>query len=254
MTDSALATGRGHRLGAHAVQLAAVLGAAALVLLVAVPFGWRFHLWHWRLSFQMVGWAQDLAAAAAVVALLGVIFARAGIGRAGQMLAALLVLVGIGFVVVPWGSAQMRGPKPPINDITTDTENPPPIVAALPARDAEQARPAAYGGAAVARQQQAAYPDIAPVTLAVPPAQGFARALATANSFGWTILTSNAGSGLIEATDTTRYFAFTDDIVIRVTPDGAGSRIDIRSHSRQGGGDFGVNAARVRKYLAALKE
>jgi len=35
--------------------------------------------------------------------------------------------------------------------------------------------------------------------------------------------------------------------------DGNGSRIDIRSHSRHGRGDLGVNAARIRKYLAALK-
>jgi hypothetical protein len=59
-------------------------------------------------------------------------------------------------------------------------------------------------------------------------------------------------TGLAKCGVTTIYFGFTDDIVTRVTADGAGSRVDIRSHSRQGGGDSGVNAARVRKYLAAL--
>jgi uncharacterized protein (DUF1499 family) len=254
LTDSALATGRGHRIIGHAVQLASLLAAVAVLLLLAVPFGWRFGLWHFRTSFQMVGWAQDLAIAAAVVAALGLVFGRAAIGRVGRLLAAALVLFGVGLVYVPWQWAQLRGPRPPINDITTDSADPPDIVAALPARSAEQAVAATYGGAAIAQQQQqAAYGDIAPAMLALPPAQGFKRALAAAKAMGWTILASDPQKGTIEASDTTIYFGFTDDIVIRVTPEGVGSRIDIRSHSRQGRGDLGVNAARVRKYLAAVK-
>src|SRR5471032_2780987 len=191
MTDSALGTSRGHRIIAHAVEVAALLAVAAVLLLLAVPFGWRLGLWHFRTSFQMVGWAQDLAIAAAVVAALGLLFGRAVIGRAGRVLAAVLVLFGVGLVVVPWQWGQIRGPRPPINDITTDTANPPPFVAALPARSAEQAVAAVYGGAAIAQQQQSAYPDIAPVTLALPPAQAFERALAAARAMrGWTILAS----------------------------------------------------------------
>jgi hypothetical protein len=134
LTDSALATGRGHRIIGHAVQLASLLAAVAVLLLLAVPFGWRFGLWHFGTSFQMVGWAQDLAIAAAVVAALGLVFGRAAIGRVGRLLAAALVLFGVGLVYVPWQWAQLRGPRPPINDITTDSADPPDIVAALPAR------------------------------------------------------------------------------------------------------------------------
>ncbi len=94
---------------------------------------------------------------------------------------------------------------------------------------------------------------MAPLMLAAPPAQGFERAEATARALGWRILDSDPQKGTIEATDTTTYYGFTDDIVIRVTAAGGGSRVDIRSHSRQGGSDIGVNAARVRRYLAALK-
>jgi uncharacterized protein (DUF1499 family) len=255
MTDSAIAGSRGNRLFALAPRVALVLLAAAVLLLIAVPFGWRFHLWHFRLSFQMVAWARDLAIAAAVVAAIGILFARAALGRSGKMLAAAVLVVGIGMVYVPWQWAQLHGgPYPPINDITTDSANPPQFVAALPARAAEQAVSAAYGGAATAQLQQTAYPDIAPAIVTAAPAEAFARALAAARAMrGWSILTGDPKRGIIEASDTTFYFGFTDDIVIRVTPDGAGSRIDIRSHSRQGRGDFGVNAARVRKYLAALK-
>jgi uncharacterized protein (DUF1499 family) len=252
MTDSAIATTRRRRLLARAPLVAALLAGAALLLLVLVPFGWRFGLWNYRLSFQMVAWAQDLALAGAAVAALGLVFGRSLIAGRGRLLAAALVLFGAGMIAVPFLWAQQRGPHPPINDITTDTENPPAFVAALPAREAEQAQPAIYGGAVTSRQQQASYPDIAPLTFAAPPAQAFERAVATARALGWRILASDPQKGTIEASHTTIYFGFTDDIVIRVTANGAGSRVDIRSHSRQGRGDSGVNAARVRKYLAAL--
>ena len=253
MTDSAMTDSRGHWLLARAIFIAALLAGAALLLLALVPFGWRFGLWHFSLSFRMVAWAQDLALAGAIIAVLTLIFGRGAIAGRGRVLAIALILFGAGMVAVPYLWARERGPHPVINDITTDTEKPPVFAAAMPAREAEQARPAVYGGAAVARQQQAFYPDIAPLMLAVPPAQGFERALATAQALGWRILASDPQKGTIEASDTTIYYGFTDDVVVRIAASGAGSRVDLRSHSRQGGGDNGVNAARVRKYLAALK-
>ena len=58
---------------------------------------------------------------------------------------------------------------------------------------------------------------------------------------------------IIEATATTRLYGFKDDVVIRVTADGDGSRVDVRSVSRVGESDLGKNAKRVREYLARLK-
>jgi uncharacterized protein (DUF1499 family) len=69
---------------------------------------------------------------------------------------------------------------------------------------------------------------------------------------GWVIVAANDAAGPIEASDRSRWFGFTDDIVIRITPTSSGSRIDLRSSSRQGRSDFGVNAARVERYLSAL--
>jgi uncharacterized protein (DUF1499 family) len=77
---------------------------------------------------------------------------------------------------------------------------------------------------------------------------------------GWTIVDANAQDGRIEATDTTRWFRFKDDIVIRVTlaHDGSSaatptSVIDVRSVSRVGKSDLGTNARRIRNYLQVLK-
>ena len=91
------------------------------------------------------------------------------------------------------------------------------------------------------------------MTLAVPPAAAFNRAVDTAQRMGWKIVASDDAAGRIEASDKSRWFGFTDDIVIRITGSGSGSRIDVRSASRVGRSDFGVNAARIETYLSALR-
>jgi uncharacterized protein (DUF1499 family) len=142
---------------------------------------------------------------------------------------------------------------PPIHDITTDPDNPPAFVAIVAARTAEGGNPVAYEGAKTAEQQRRAYPDIAPLNLTLPRDAAFKRALDTAQRMGWTIATADEAAGRIEASDQSRWMGFTDDIVIRVTATDTGSRIDMRSSSRLGRSDFGVNAARVRAYLTALR-
>ena len=141
---------------------------------------------------------------------------------------------------------------PRIHDISTDTVNPPLFVAVLPLRKGAE-NVASYGGKEIAVLQQKGYPDIKPLELAVPPQVAFARALDTAERMGWAMVASDPAAGRIEATDTTLWYGFKDDIVIRVTPSGSGSRIDVRSVSRVGRSDVGTNAQRIRKYLAKLK-
>jgi uncharacterized protein (DUF1499 family) len=70
---------------------------------------------------------------------------------------------------------------------------------------------------------------------------------------GWVIVDVSRADLRIEATDTTLLFGFKDDIVIRVMPQPGGSRVDVRSLSRVGGSDFGVNAKRVRTFLKKLE-
>ncbi|HMB73320.1 MAG TPA: DUF1499 domain-containing protein, partial [Gammaproteobacteria bacterium] len=141
---------------------------------------------------------------------------------------------------------------------TTDTENPPAFVAVLPLR-ANAPNTAVYGGGeretpeSLAEQQLSAYPDIEPQRFDEPPDAVFARALAAATSLGWEIVAEVPNEGRIEATDTTFWFRFKDDIVIRIRPDGSGgSVLDARSVSRVGVGDAGTNAARLRRFFAAL--
>jgi uncharacterized protein (DUF1499 family) len=77
--------------------------------------------------------------------------------------------------------------------------------------------------------------------------------LNAARDIGWQIVAATPDQRRIEATDTTTWFGFKDDIVVRVMPADGGSRIDVRSVSRLGKGDLGKNAARIRAYLQRLQ-
>ena len=115
------------------------------------------------------------------------------------------------------------------------------------------ANQAEYGGPEVAAQQRQAYPDVVPLVLEAPADVAFGRALGAARGMGWEIVAADSSAGRIEATATTAWFGFKDDVVVRVTPEDGRSRVDVRSVSRVGMSDVGTNAARIRAYLARLR-
>jgi uncharacterized protein (DUF1499 family) len=238
----------------YAPLFAFVLAAIAAVLLVLGPIGWRAGWWHYRFAFlNLMPWAAYFGIAALVVSVLTLLVGRSRIEGHGMAVAILAFAAGGLIAYVPWHYDQIRRTVPPIHDITTDPDNPPAFVAVVPMREAAGSNPVAYEGAKIAEQQRRAFPEIVPLTLALPPLTAFNRALDTAQRMGWTIVAADDAAGRIEASDRSRWFGFTDDIVIRVTPSGSGSRVDLRSSSRMGRSDFGVNAGRVDAYLAALR-
>jgi len=226
--------------------VAVVVSAAAVLLLLAAGPGTRMGLWTFRTGFQMLRYAVYGGMGGAALALVALVVG----GRRG--LAALALVLGLVTILHPWQLRRSAQSKPPIHDITTDTDNPPPFVAVVPLRR-DAANPVAYGGPEIAAQQEKAYPDIKAAVLGVPPAQAFDRALDAAKKQGWEIVAAVPAEGRIEATDTTRWFGFKDDVVVRVRPEGAGSRVDVRSVSRVGRGDVGTNARRIRGFLDALR-
>ena len=98
------------------------------------------------------------------------------------------------------------------------------------------------------------YPDIAPQLHPQPPAAVFKAAHAAAHTMGWAIAAAVEGEGRIEATATTRLLRFKDDVIIRIRAADLGTRLDIRSTSRIGGGDLGANAKRIRAFLLELNK
>jgi uncharacterized protein (DUF1499 family) len=241
-------------------QVGALLGlclaALALLLLAISPLGWRAGWWHFRFAFTWLMPASGIiAAGATLVALVTLLLGWSGLGARATAMAAVGLALGAALVYVPWHYNRLLSTLPRIHDITTDTENPPSFKAVLAARAAENAATEIYEGPDLARLQKAAYPDLAPLELHLTAAQAFEQALEVAKSMpGWNIVSAEPATGRIEASQASRWFGFTDDIVIRVTADGSRSRIDMRSLSRQGRSDFGVNAARIRAYMSALKK
>jgi len=234
--------------------LGLALAVIAVALLAAGPIGWRTGWLHYRFALSdLMPWAGYFGVAALAVSALALVFGRSRIGWPGVAVAVIAFAAGALVAYVPWHYDAMRHTVPRINDITTDTENPPAFVTIVPLRAAEHGNPVGYPGSKFADLQKRAYPDIAPLTLAMPPAAAFDSALGTAKEMGWTIVATDEAVGRIEASERSRWFGFTDDIVIRIAAAGSGSRIDLRSSARLGRGDFGVNAARVREYLTALR-
>ena len=236
-----------------AVRVGALLVVLALAAIVLAGLGSRWGWWHFRTGFQLLRWGGYAALGAALFTVAAAVVARGPARGRALAVAAVLAALALGTVWVPWSWRRTAGEVPPIHDITTDTENPPPFVA-LSGRRTGATNPEEYGGPEVAAQQRAAYPDVAPLTLDEPPARALARAADAARELGWAIVAVDTAAGRLEATDRTRWFGFYDDVVVRVTPAGGGSRVDVRSLSRVGGSDVGTNARRIRAFLERLRD
>lgn len=230
---------------------------AALAIFLAVVsltagFGTRLNWWGFRTGFSLLKWSGYGELAVMAAALIGSILAFSRGSGSGLPLFIFACIISTAAVIIPFRMYLIVRSVPAIHDITTDTENPPQFNAVLSARK-NALNPAEYGGPEIAQQQKKAYPDIAPLILDVPADKAFEKALALAKKQGWEIVNADKGTWIIEATDTTFWFGFKDDIVIRITPHEQGSLIDIRSLSRVGRSDVGANAQRIRRYLTALR-
>ncbi len=229
-----------------------VLAVVAGVILILAGFGSRLGVWQFRTGFAMLKWGAYGGLVAAFLSLAGTLLAGKKRHLAGIASGLAGIVIGATVFAVPleWRIKAMGVPA--IHDITTDIVNPPQFVAILPLRK-DAPNPAAYGGPEVAIKQRAAYPDIQPLVLNAPKALAFDQALAAGRAMGWQIVAEEPREGRIEATDTTFWFGFKDDIVVRVTGvDEHRSLVDVRSVSRVGRSDAGTNAARIRAYLARV--
>ena len=230
----------------------AILAVLAGLTAASAGFGHRLGWWSYRTGFTVLKAAAYLGIAAAAVSFAGLIVTRPLLFRQGLLLSLTGVLIGLLTAGVPWSWMRTVKRVPFIHDITTDTENPPKFNSVLLLRK-DAANPAEYGGPDIAAEQKKGYPDIVPLRLTVPPDRAFERALQAAREMGWEIVDAGSKDGRIEATDTTLWFGFKDDVVIRITPEPEGCRIDVRSLSRVGKSDVGTNAKRIRAYFRKLE-
>jgi uncharacterized protein (DUF1499 family) len=217
------------------------LGVIAFVVLSA-PEG----IIAYRTAFETLRQLALVGSIATIVCVVGIFAgAKFGISRGASLIATLLFAVPVSVMI-----ANDTAPLPggPINDITTDLDDPPVFNAVIPLRP-RGSNPIEYGGPRVAARQRAAYPDLGPILTSLAPDAAFQRAFETAESLGWEIVSGDKQAGIIEAIDTTRFFRFKDDVVIRLRPNAAGTRVDLRSRSRIGLSDLGKNAKRIRTFI-----
>ena len=233
----------------------AVLVAAIAILAVVLPGPlYRFGVAGLSVAFRTMQYGAFAALLGGAIALIALIAAAIARRADGVVPAALGLVLGAVAWGIPYALLRKVEALPMIHDITTDVVNPPqfqPDILALRAA-AHAANSTVYAGASIARLQEQAYPDIRPMIFDLPVAKVFDAALRTADALGWKRVSDDPRTGLIEASDTTFWFGFTDDVVIRIEPSGHGSRLDIRSESRVGESDVGKNAQRIRAFRAAL--
>ena len=223
----------------------------SLIGLFALPIaalGVRFGFWGFQASAPVLYGACLLAVIGLVLGIAALVRAKlrgrpadrlpAGAGT----LASVLVLVWMGMQYLTATSV------PPIHNISTDRDDPPMFDAVVALRgpgtnsleyDAEDAAAQAGG-----------YPDLTGLATPLDAAAGVERAAAVAEDLGWEVVNVDSEQGIVEATATTFWFGFKDDVVIRVRAAESGSKVDLRSVSRIGLSDLGANAARIEKFLA----
>jgi uncharacterized protein (DUF1499 family) len=247
---------------------ALIVSAAFALGMLAAPLGVWLGLWPFGTAFTIMGtlfpfvhWVGLLALAEALG---GFVLARvkgyAGASRVLGLPLAGALACGIAWYIPTTFQPPQGQSYPPIHDVATDLVDIPQFVAVLPLRAAAP-NSVVYGDSPNmtpernAQLQREAYPDLVPKEYAVAPDAMFQRALAAVDAMGWELVAANAAEGRIEATATTFWLRFKDDVVIRIRPGGNGpdsSVVDARSLSRVGGGDVGANAKRLRRFFELL--
>jgi hypothetical protein len=239
-------------------RAALVLGLGAVLAALVAALGSAMGMWGFGTGLKALRYLFFAAAAGALLGLIGLVMARR---RAKLMLANLLALVvALGFVLYLGNLVRIAKSVPAIHDVATDLndlpqfsrlkvradnlENVPdegkPELKALPPEERWKAIHRTH------------YGDLRTVRLAEPPAETARRAAELARKRGWEVAVAEGDR--VEATHTSTFFRFKDDVVVRVRPaPGGGSLVDMRSISRVGGSDVGMNAKRVRAFLRDLQ-
>jgi hypothetical protein len=243
-------------------RLSAASFAVSLLIGLVASFGTRLEFFTYRFGlYELFPWCLYFGIAGAALGLvwaLGAFFANTG---EGARYGAIGLVGSIAVIAMPLYTVAMASELPPIHDISTDTEHAPEFVALLSQRPGAENPPdyqgrklVAFKGKAssVAALQHKYYEDVHAAAVLISPEALFRRAGRAAYGMGWNIVAVAPDEGRIEATDTSFFFGFTDDIVIRVKPSGMGARLDIRSEARVGDKDWGRNAERIRAYMKRL--
>jgi uncharacterized protein (DUF1499 family) len=245
-------------------RLALILSGGGLLVAIIAAAGTGSGIFNFKIGLLLLVLGFLASAAGGLVAIIALARGRSG-GEANRRttLIALAIALLFGGYFITQLSTALR--VPPIHDITTNLADVPPFTtlteradnfAAIPG----EGDPAFAGLDARARWgaiHRKAYGDLQTLHLPLDTAQAMVRATRLVQARGWAIAKVDAASGTIEATDTSMFFRFKDDVIVRIRPDlssAGGASLDMRSVSRVGDSDIGVNARRIREFLADMKK
>jgi len=230
-------------------------GLLAVALALAGVVGAHYGLTTSLLGFSLVLGGGALGVFGVLAGLIGLIRTASPARRAGRPRAVIGIILSLIVVAPPLG-VFFTHRYPPINDITTDTVNPPEFVKAqeIPANHGRDMK---YDATKYASAQQGAevYKDLAPLKLDAAPDDVFKKAEIIAGEIpSWRITNSDPSKRTLEGVATSAIFHFVDDWVIEVrAADGGGSLVEMRSKSRDGVGDLGVNYHRIKSFFRLLR-
>jgi len=224
---------------------AAVFCGLALLCFLTGPLLARLEAISPMAALAFLALAAGLGLVSTELALVAVIQRRA----AWLHYLGFLGLIPLGFVAITMVMGLVKYPA--INDISTDLEDPPAFTHA-PNLRANEGRDMAFPQAfkSIIRER---YPDLRPLNVDAEPDVAYAKALEVAKQQeGWTITHESSEEMTFEGVAVTSMLRFQDDFVVRVREHEKGARIDMRSKSRQGKGDLGANAKRIRAFFNEL--
>lgn len=231
------------------ISITALLGLVASVIAVTLAgmavVGYRNGERHFVNALKDFEWGGYLALGALILSIAGLWIVRPTGTRRGLIASLLGLLISLPLAAFIINFEYAARTYPPIYDVTTDTEDPPGLW--------EVPYPVAYPGSQVAELQREGYPDIKPQEVAMDPAKTFKLASAVALDMGWEIISENTDDLQFEAVVTSFLFGFEDYVAVRLKDTNGHTRVDVRSHSRLGRIDRGVNARRIDSYLRALE-
>lgn len=254
-----------HKIRRWVLKSAIALVVLGLLIYLIAALGYRIGLFSLGTSLMTMSFTIGpiVLVAGMTLGLLSVLMSWFIHPRKGLLLSLIALAVPLGALLKGISIYNTGQTLPAIHDIATDRENPPKFTQAIiDARTATNAsntleyleKKDKPDGKLVSLLQYEAYPDIDAVQREEKPDVVYGEAKKLIGSRGWEVVTEDADKWLLEATDTTFWYGFKDDIIVQIRPSrNGGSIIDIRSVSRIGRSDFGVNAERIRELIEDLR-
>lgn len=227
------------------------LSLLATAVFVISGYGYQWDFWSLGTGFTLLQYAAYAAIALLVVQMLFFFFMKkSGIKARAMILTGFLLTLGVSATAIYWQYKAQN--VPPIHDISTDLQAPPEFVSIQRLR-AGSPNPPEYAGDETAQSQRESYPHIQPLEISAPEQEVIDEIVSLLIDRGWEIVSINRQEGRVEATEKLAWFGFKDDVVWRITETGGRTRVDMRSKSRIGGSDIGVNADRIDRFLRDLE-